>query len=273
MTIAEVTNAQFIEEWQAWHEALDAARAAPEGFLAYAGFNILTSVPQRFEHIPGLWSTGDGGPVVELGEGESLRIDDVEITGRHAYGVIGERTFHRAGYRDGGVELSRRGGYDIVRPLRPDTPVRLAFTGTPTYEPDPRWVIDGVFEPFDGEPDIAIQAAIAPIVHTHTAAGRIRFTFEGEEHTLVALRRGADAATIPFKDATSGVTTYGASRTLAVSLPSDGGSSVTLDFNRASNLQCAYIDFSPCPLAPAENRLPFPVEAGEKIPSARSSDF
>jgi uncharacterized protein (DUF1684 family) len=71
-----------------------------------------------------------------------------------------------------------------------------------------------------------------------------------------------------FIDETSGVTTYAANRVLQVDGPdSDGG--VTLDFNRATNLPCAYTDFATCPLPPAENRLPVAIEAGEKIPRER----
>jgi len=36
------------------------------------------------------------------------------------------------------------------------------------------------------------------------------------------------------------------------------------DFNYAYNPSCAYNDIWVCPLAPAENRLPFAIEAGEK---------
>ncbi|MFS4092060.1 DUF1684 domain-containing protein [Streptomyces sp. AF1A] len=42
-----------------------------------------------------------------------------------------------------------------------------------------------------------------------------------------------------------------------------------LDFNRALNLLCAFSGMPVCPVAPAENRLPFAVEAGEKTPHSR----
>jgi uncharacterized protein len=42
-----------------------------------------------------------------------------------------------------------------------------------------------------------------------------------------------------------------------------------LDFNRATNPPCAYTDLATCPLPPPENRLPVPIEAGEKIPYDR----
>jgi len=146
----------------------------------------------------------------------------------------------------------------------------VGYRGTPAYAPDPRWVIEAVFEP-DAPRDIPIAAAIPEITHTHSTPGRVRFELDGETYALTLISRGAGHATLLFRDATSGVTTYAASRTLAVELPADGTDRVALDFNRATNLQCAYTDYSPCPLAPVENRLPFAVEAGEKIPLDRTS--
>lgn len=70
-----------------------------------------------------------------------------------------------------------------------------------------------------------------------------------------------------FTDATSGVTTYAANRSLQID-PPDAAGGVSLDFNRAANLPCAYTDLATCPRPPAGNRLPFAVEAGE-IPPER----
>ena len=68
-----------------------------------------------------------------------------------------------------------------------------------------------------------------------------------------------------FTDATSGLTTYPANRSLAIAAPAEDGT-VVLDFNRATNLPCAYTEFATCPLPPAGNRLDIAVEAGEKLP-------
>ena len=73
------------------------------------------------------------------------------------------------------------------------------------------------------------------------------------------------ASHILFTDATSGVTTYPANRSLQVPAPGADGT-VILDFNRATNLPCAYTDFATCPLPPAGNHLPVAVTAGEQIP-------
>ena len=68
-----------------------------------------------------------------------------------------------------------------------------------------------------------------------------------------------------FRDATSGVTTAAACRTLWIGAPAADGT-VVLDFNRATNLPCAYTEFATCALPPPENTLPIAVEAGEQTP-------
>jgi hypothetical protein len=72
-----------------------------------------------------------------------------------------------------------------------------------------------------------------------------------------------------FSDATSGSTTYAAVRVLVLDPPKADGT-VTVDFNRAVNLPCAYTDLATCPLPPTENRLPVAIEAGEKTPYERA---
>lgn len=73
---------------------------------------------------------------------------------------------------------------------------------------------------------------------------------------------------LPFRDATSGVTTYGGGRYLLDTIKgADLGltaGQMVLDFNYAYNPSCAYHPRWVCPLAPAENTLPFVVTAGEK---------
>ena len=60
----------------------------------------------------------------------------------------------------------------------------------------------------------------------------------------------------------------GVSCIVVVAAP-DAEGAVLIDFNRSANLPCAYTDLATCPLPPAENRLPVPIEAGEKIPFER----
>ncbi len=67
---------------------------------------------------------------------------------------------------------------------------------------------------------------------------------------------------IPFRDATSGVESYGAARYLDLEVAHNDRYSV--DFNYAYNPYCAYSDAYVCPLPPRENWLGVPIRAGEK---------
>ncbi len=74
---------------------------------------------------------------------------------------------------------------------------------------------------------------------------------------------------LPFADGTSGRTTYGAGRYLLDTVKgADLGTAdgrLVLDFNFAYNPSCVYDPAWTCPLAPAANRLPVDVRAGERV--------
>jgi uncharacterized protein (DUF1684 family) len=271
MTQTAVDTA-FETAWASWREANESRRRDPHGFLAYRAVHFLGGEPRAFPDLPGRWSTGPEGPVVELAAGESLAVGGGEVTGRHAFGPVAEREFRRAA-RVGDVvlELSRRGGNDLLRPLDPTHHLRADYVETPAYAPDPAWVLDAVFERYPARLPQQVRAAVAGIEHTHEAVGEVVFTVDGGEHRLVVFGRDGDPSlgSVLFRDATNGVTTYGAGRPLRVELPADGDA-VTLDFTRTGNYQCAYTDHAPCPLPPARNHLPFAVQAGERAPVFRS---
>jgi uncharacterized protein (DUF1684 family) len=129
-------------------------------------------------------------------------------------------------------------------------------------------VLPGRFEPFDAPRPTTVGAVVEGLSHVYTAPGVVHFSREGASHTLTAFNGKEGGLSILFTDETSGDTTYAANRSLQVGAPAADGS-VTLDFNRAVNLPCAFTDFATCPLPPAGNHLPFAVEAGEKTPYER----
>lgn len=69
---------------------------------------------------------------------------------------------------------------------------------------------------------------------------------------------------LPFKDATNGVETYGGGRYINLSKSEASDGKIDIDFNTCYNPWCAYSDGYNCPVPPAENTLPFSVEAGER---------
>ena len=74
---------------------------------------------------------------------------------------------------------------------------------------------------------------------------------------------------VPFRDATAGASTYGAGRylldtTKGADLGLDNGR-IVVDFNFSYHPSCRYDPAWQCPLAPPENRLAAPIEAGERL--------
>lgn len=257
------------QTWAEWHADHERNLADPHGFLAITSLNFLDATPRRFPDAPGEWSTGPDGVTVELAEGESLTVDGAEVTGRHNFGVLPERGGVFPGFGDAVIEVAKRGGFDIIRPRHPSNELRLRFRGVPAYEPTEKWELTGRYVPFDEPRDVTVGAAVEGLEHVYESPGRVDFEALGTPLSLTLFNgRTPGSFFALFTDETSGVTTYAANRSLAIAPPAADGT-VTLDFNRATNLVCAYTDFATCPLPPAENRLPVAVEAGEKIPYER----
>ncbi len=67
---------------------------------------------------------------------------------------------------------------------------------------------------------------------------------------------------VPFKDATTGSSTYGAGKYLDCYF-NKKTKKVKIDFNTSHHPYCAYSDRYSCPIVPAENRVPVAITAGE----------
>jgi uncharacterized protein (DUF1684 family) len=266
MTAQDIEATEFAAEWEHWHKEHEDRLAAPDGFLAITSINWLSEAPARFTDAPGAWSADDSGVSVLLDDGETLELDGAVIRGRHHFGRIPERGGLFPRDADGVYEVARRGGNDILRPRHPGNRLRTEFHGTPAYAPDPRWVIRGRYRAFETPRDTTVGSVVEGLSHVYAAPGAVEFEVDGQPLALTAFNGYTPGSLhILFTDATSGVTTYPANRSLRVGAPdADGG--VVLDFNRATNLPCAYTEFATCPLPPAENHLPIAVEAGERLP-------
>ncbi len=268
MTVQSIDRQAFAQEWAEWHRRHEAALSAPHGFLAITGLHWLSETPERFPDAPGAWSTGPAGVTVALDGGEELGTDGQVLRGpaEHSFGEIPERASLSAVAGHVVVEIARRGGHDIIRPRHPANALRTAFRGVPAYAPDPDWVITGRYVPFVVPHEVSVGSVVEGLQHVYEAPGRVEFEAGGRHLALTAFNGpAAGSLFLLFTDATSGVTTYPANRALDVAAPGPDGT-VTLDFNRATNLPCAYTQFATCPLPPAENQLPIAVEAGEQRP-------
>ncbi|WP_431218986.1 DUF1684 domain-containing protein [Leifsonia xyli] len=198
-------------------------------------------------------------------------MDGATVTGRVAFGPVPERGGRTAAFGDTVIEIAKRGGHDLLRPRHPGHPTRVGYRGTPAYEPDTAWVVEGRFVPYEQPVEVTVGSVAEGLQHVYAAPGVVEFEHDGATHRLIAFNGFAPGSLLVlFTDATSGVTTYPANRSLSVSAP-DADGRVVLDFTRAVNLPCAYTELATCPLPPAGNRLPFPVEAGERLPHERTA--
>ncbi|GLY97276.1 DUF1684 domain-containing protein [Actinoplanes sp. NBRC 103695] len=263
----------FAEAWQQWHDKHERQRTDPHGFLAVTSLNFLDATPRRFPDAPGTWHlSADGVVVVELAEGESLTVDGAETTGTFTFPVITERGGINARYDDAVIEVAKRGGLHLIRPRHPENELRTSYRRTPAFPPDEKWALDARFVPFDQPRAVTVGAAVEGLEHVYESSGRIEFTAGGQDLALTVFNGFKPGLYLAvFTDATSGVTTYAANRSVIVTTAADG--TAVLDFNRATNLPCAYTEFGTCPLPPPENRLPIAVEAGEKYPFERTDEI
>ena len=266
MTVQDIDRSTFEADWAAWHQRHEELRAHPRGFLAITGRHWLTPEPQRFDDAPGAWSADDDTVTVTLNDDEDLAVDGEPVHGTYTFAPIPERGQVNPISGDAAIEVAKRGGNLIVRPRHPDNPLRTGYAGTPAYAPDPRWVIEGRYLPYDEPRDVTVGAVVEGLQHVYEAPGELEFAVDGRTLRLTAFNgRTPGSLHVLFTDATSGVTTYPANRSLEVAAP-DADGAVILDFNHAVNLPCAYTEFATCPLPPAGNQLPVAVEAGEKLP-------
>ncbi|MNJ92031.1 hypothetical protein D3C87_96860 [compost metagenome] len=67
---------------------------------------------------------------------------------------------------------------------------------------------------------------------------------------------------VPFKDATTGISTYGAGKYLDCYF-NKKAKKVKIDFNTSYHPYCAYSDRYSCPIVPKENTIPVAITAGE----------
>jgi uncharacterized protein (DUF1684 family) len=94
-------------------------------------------------------------------------------------------------------------------------------------------------------------------------AGTLEFSLKGQPLKLTAFASQDNRLFVPFTDLTTGTETYPGGRYLDLDRNASG--LYVLDFNRAYHPYCYYNATWECPYPPAENRLPVPVRAGERL--------
>ncbi|WP_328362299.1 DUF1684 domain-containing protein [Mycobacterium sp. NBC_00419] len=243
----------FAASWKGWHTERERYFGDPLGWVSITGLHWLTDEFETIDDLPGRWRADTEAAYVE-GIAGLDRLEPVE----GAPGLIVEDGDRR-------IEVIRRTGSVALRVHDPKAPYLLSYNGIPAYPPSGGWVVPGRFTPYTQPTTVTTGAVVEGLEHHHSAVGVVDFELSGAGQQLVAFAGAQGGLHVLFTDATSGVTTYPAARSLAIAAPDPDGA-VTLDFNRASNLPCAFTDYATCPVAPAQNKLTVAVEAGEKTP-------
>jgi uncharacterized protein len=153
-------------------------------------------------------------------------------------------------------------------PLEPER--RQRFEALDVFPYDPRFRFEvAVEEPEDRAPvsmatGVDGETVLLPFARTRGLARDV-----GGELVLYWIPGYGGGVFLPFRDATSGATTYAGGRYLLDTIKGadlgGGDGRVVLDFNFAYHPSCSYSDRWVCPLAPAANWLPLPVTAGERL--------
>lgn len=234
----------------AWQAERLAALTAEDGWLNLTDRVDIPPGPQRVGRAADndlVLSTGPAHLGVLEADATTARLD-----GEAFRAEGGNPMLRRAGLL---LELHTVSGQPALRVRDLALPRGIAI---PSYPYDPAWAIEAEWLELAPRTEEIGQrgAGTTEVTVSHAA----RFVHQGHEIALLATHWKAGKPMFVLRDATSGRTTYGASRFL---IADPEGDRIVLDFNRAHNPPCAFTDFAICPLPPRQNRLPFAVEAGE----------
>ena len=190
--------------------------------------------------------------------------------------VTAEYAAVRAGVADlEGSAMRFRAARDRLFVEHPESPItadrRRDWRGIDWYPYAPAWRLNGVVEVTVKRETFDIPLAADGLLRC-TRAGQVCFAVGGRPARLAVywLEGYGGGIWLPFTDATSGAETYGGGRFLYDTIKGAdlgvGAREMLLDFNFAYNPSCVYDNRWSCPLSPPENRLPFAVPAGERVP-------
>ncbi len=244
--------------WNDWVSARTKNFSNPTGFLAVTSMNWLTTEPQSFDDVEGEW-WAEGHTVFSRGF-TSNEVQSFEV-------ADGSEISLPAG--DGVLEVASRHGAIILRPRSPHSDLLAKFDGVKVFDYNPAFAVEAKLE--GAAKSVEVGSLAGESKSNKVSPGELVFELQGQQCRITAFETAnPDQLSVMFRDASNGVTTYGTGRNLTANRLENGNWSI--DFNYAQNYPCSYTDFATCPIVPLENRLAVAVEAGEKIPTYRSTD-
>ncbi len=270
----------FSTETEQWRTRRYENLRKPDGYLSFVGSGI---VPAGQSHVG---AAPDNDIVLPQGPAH-LGVLELDAAGRIGFvsapggeGRLGGEPFQRIELK---TQLDEEGPTridfgtawfyvvrtgDLVGWRLRDTQsaLRHNFSGIPHYPVSETWRIEADWEPFDPPRTLEFVTVIGT-PESGEVPGQAVFSWNGQRVTLWPIAQDEGKLFFVFADKTTGKATYGGGRFLTTEAARDG--KLILDFNRAVNPPCALNGHVVCPTAPPENRLPFPVSAGELAPAKK----
>lgn len=150
-----------------------------------------------------------------------------------------------------------------------DSIKKKVFRGLSYYRIEPKWRVTARLEKFP-DPDTIKMKTTTERLPLYLVYGKAYFILEDKEFVLTIYRNVGlmtkpgfeNYLFVPFRDATSGLKSYGGGRYIDARIIE--GDQIIIDFNKAYNPYCVYSKKYSCPIPPSENYLELMVEAGEK---------
>ncbi len=244
------------EKWQSWLASRNRFFSDPTGFLSITTIAWLDENLQEVTGVSGQWYV----------VGDTIWVKNSN-SGDHSWKVTEDTEIDFDGIK---VELAIRNNQLVVRPRDPNSEMLKSFDSVITFEYDPNFMVKARLIPFDAPKEMLVGTVVEGMTVGYVSPGALEFELAGQTFRLTAFDKvGSQDLVIIYKDATSGISSYGTGRSVTASHQEDD--SYLIDFNFSGNFPCSYTDFATCPVAPVENRLPISIEAGEKKPLYRNT--
>ncbi|MCM3882378.1 DUF1684 domain-containing protein [Frankia sp. R82] len=264
-------------EWYQFRRAWLDYLAQPYGPLSPVALYWIGADPQTFDEIPGSWSVEGGRRiVVDARAQDRLTVDDRPVDGRtelfDATAPFAARPAWCGTVLVTPLLFPAQTGQDEQFGIQVHDPYvasRRLELGVPTYPYDLKWVLPARYEPYPDRRPVTLRSVVEGKIKNLSVFGRVSFVLDGEPHVLEVYAGPDYELHIPFRDRTSGLTTFAGARLVFAPRPTSAGGGAfdfELDFNRAVNGPCGFSPYTTCALPPPGNTLPVAVEAGEKLP-------
>ena len=250
------------DRFSLFHSRREAQVKEPFGSLALVLTQWIDS-EQAVWGVPGLWAPrSDGAPGLQL---TAEAADAIVVNGDLVDGTIllsgpgqDAPTIRFSDTQSG--TIIAEDGLCGLRVWDAQSEWVTNYGGIDAYDYDPDWVVTGTWKPNPAGTTMDVDKKLGS-AKTEVIPGEIEFSQDGHNVSLATIGTGK-ALQIVFADQTNETETYSVGRFLFVVPNPDG--TVTMDFNLAVLPPCAFSYNFNCPIPPKQNRLPFPIRAGEK---------